>query len=374
MTMGYLGLLMPYQICLTQIVDVNWIHVHINASQKSKKHMKTMNNFRYTELQLKSPLHASENIIVLSTKNKSYHFWNKSDLSELKKLQMGKDDFLYPNGMRDSYVINVPKKEEVFLYNFANNEVLNHKTPYTLLYQKTDGTYYGLKEGLYTLLDENLNALASMKRLKTEDISYSDYGILKFSNTRTGPSYFELFDMISGQSKWRYDLEKRYMRFELFNQYLLIVEKVEAPTKVHCLNLLEEKHLWTLEGPWTPWILFDKKEESVVISFNDQYHEMDLQSGREMNSFKFNRNRLKHHPEKMALLTDNSIFFYSSLGENVMGQIDRSSGELIWDEQFLPDGCSHLNIYFWDLVQEDKHLVYIFDRENPKLLLLEMNN
>ena len=73
------------------------------------------------------------------------------------------------------------------------------------------------------------------------------------------------------------------------------------------------------------------------------------------------------------ILDDHSIFFYNSIKENVIGEFSRTTGEINWEETFIPEECTSLNIWFWSKASNGDHLIFV-QGSPPKLFKMRAKN
>ena len=349
----------------------------ITQNEINSEHKNTVYQGEHMEVEylpLLHPVFQNEDAILLQTKNNSIHIWDKITYKEIFSYQFDVGEgYLDFKMSSDKFIINVIKQNKTFVYNTTNNNFKQHDLDSISIFSAMDNFYLGYSSGVHKILDENFDVINSFK--KPTDIHYhsSDYGLLWKSIKSSDEKFLKLYDTQNNQLLWQLDLTNHCRRIEVWQQYCLADERIGSKNKLSLLDLKNKKVLWTHTGNGTRWNLFDYKKNSIIISFSTKYTEIDLKTGKVLNEFSIKREQPIASSEKMMILDDHSIFFYNSIKENVIGEFSRTTGEINWEETFIPEECTSLNIWFWSKASNGDHLIFV-QGSPPKLFKMRAKN
>jgi len=324
------------------------------------------------ELPYKTPIRTSQNCIALYDSKQTFFIWDKSTLAKICTHDFLKE-FVNVENFGHGFVFNLPKKKEGYLFEEGNSEIQRIETDYSLYQMLKDGNSIGIskKDYSYALLDSKFDCIRSFDKLKNIYTLTCDQGFVDYTTQAGEKNYLRLRDPYTNETLYQYDFDNQGSHHEYKSPYLLLRVKGKGEWLIYCFNLEKKELVWDMKFKGLFNCLIDQKAERVIFCSNYKYQEVKLDRFEIINEFILERERKPMFPEVMRFLSTEGIFFYCNQRENKIGKVNRQSGIVEWEQNYLPNKCQSLNIYYWEEVMEGAYLIHVHDNEFPRLILMK---
>lgn len=362
-----LGILLVFSLIVGSTLDKK----EINCDKQTKGKNKCMAKMNIRELPLQYPIRSSSDAILLYDNNQRYVVWDRTTLEEICHIDL-KGEYVDPQNLRDGFILNLPQKNYCYIYRKDSNSFSKVFCENTIYHQLENGQYIGIsKEDFgYVLLDADFNFIRSIEKNGDAFVEGCKQGLFEYSRFGAEKHYLQLRDPMTDSIVFKQEVEGKGGQHQFNDRYFVYRVKGEGHWFVYCFDFIKKEKVWKIKLKGFPKFIIDGDANSVVINSGKEYQEIRLDRYEIIHQFELERERKRMASETMRYLSKNGIFYYSSIREDIIGKMNRKTGEVEWEEDYLPEGCENLNIYFWEKVMGDKYLIFVQDKENPRLILM----
>lgn len=226
--------------------------------------------------------------------------------------------------------------------------------------------YHNLKNHTYEIFDAENNLMNSYKIEYPIGFKCCDQGVLLWNNEQKQNNWIECREPITNNLKWRINLEWKFVRIELFQNRIVI--EYNSFDKLRTDKGFEGERDWynperftigydTSNGNevWKHSFVFSQidKEQGVVLAGKNSIYEVDLQSGELVNHVKINPEyELGYYPH----FADSTSYYYT-LHNGKFGKVDKQSGFIKWEFEFIDHLGAKRKISDWQLLSNGNLII-----------------